>query len=169
MWAFGSLAPAAFWARRQAHETMVHRADAELAAGRPVVLDPELAADAIDEWLTIMAGPRYGRPDARQAALPDSASLCVSAIAPDQRGTGSGQWLISNAGGGVVVEGMAGDAVRAGRDTPGPGAPGPDLTVSGPPDQLLLVLLRRIPAAAAAMTVTGDATLLTGWLAGTPF
>ena len=83
--------------------------------GRPVVLDPELAADAIDEWLTIMAGPRYGRPDARATALPPGASLHVIAIAPDQGGTGSGEWLITrHAGDGVRVLDTAGA-----RDDPG--------------------------------------------------
>ncbi len=158
VWAFGTLAPATFWARRQAHETMVHRADAELAAGRPVVLDPALAADAIDEWLTIMAGPRYGRPDARATALPPGASLHVIAIAPDQGGTGSGEWLIRHAGDGVRV-----------LDTPEPETSGPDLTVSGPPDQVLLVLLRRLRQETADITAAGDASLLTAWLAGTPF
>ncbi|QIG45260.1 maleylpyruvate isomerase family mycothiol-dependent enzyme [Nocardioides anomalus] len=49
--------PAAFWARRQCHETSVHAVDALAAAlGRPpradeVWLDPELAGDGIDELL----------------------------------------------------------------------------------------------------------------------
>lgn len=43
--------PLAFWARRQAHETAVHRADAELAGGRSTPFDPSFAADGIDELL----------------------------------------------------------------------------------------------------------------------
>ncbi len=45
--------PLAFWARRQAHETAVHRMDAEAAHG--VVfspLEPEFAEDGVDELLT---------------------------------------------------------------------------------------------------------------------
>ncbi len=45
--------PVAFWARRQAHETTVHRMDAETAAGTvfsPVA--PEFAEDGVDELLT---------------------------------------------------------------------------------------------------------------------
>ncbi len=35
-----------------AHETIVHRVDAEVAAGRPGVVEPpELAADGLDEYL----------------------------------------------------------------------------------------------------------------------
>jgi uncharacterized protein (TIGR03083 family) len=162
VWAFGSMAPATFWARRQAHETMVHRADAELAAGLPVVLDPELAADAIDEWLTLMSGPRYGRPDARATALPAGASLHVIAIEPDQAATGPRQWLIRRAGDGVAVLPPAGVAA--------PDLSAPGVTVSGPPGQVLLMLLRRLPPAEAAeVALTGDSALLDQWLAGTPF
>src|SRR5215472_1683177 len=42
VWAFGRQAPASFWARRQAHETAMHRIDAEMAVGRPVVLDARI-------------------------------------------------------------------------------------------------------------------------------
>jgi uncharacterized protein (TIGR03083 family) len=171
VWAFGSLAPATFWARRQAHETMVHRADAEQTAGLPVVLDPELAADAVDEWLTIMAAPRYGRPDARVTALPPGASLHVIAVVRDQKGTGSGQWLIKRVGDSVEVlpapKLIAPD--RAEPDLTEPDLTEPFLTVSGPPDQILLMLLRRIAPEAADIRLSGDAALLTGWLAGTPF
>lgn len=50
VWAFGSMLPAGFWARRMSHESMVHCADAHLAAGDEVAMTAELAADAIDEW-----------------------------------------------------------------------------------------------------------------------
>lgn len=42
-----------FWLRRMAQETVVHRMDAELAAGRPVTAAPDdLATDGVDEALT---------------------------------------------------------------------------------------------------------------------
>lgn len=41
--------PLAFWCRRQAHETAVHRADAEAAAGRVARFAPDFAVDGIDE------------------------------------------------------------------------------------------------------------------------
>ncbi|HEX6357278.1 maleylpyruvate isomerase N-terminal domain-containing protein [Actinophytocola sp.] len=57
-WTFSSDKTVGFWARRQAHETAIHRLDAEHAAhGDAVdhlVFDPELAADGIDEALTLM-------------------------------------------------------------------------------------------------------------------
>jgi uncharacterized protein (TIGR03083 family) len=43
--------PLAFWARRQALETAVHRADAAAAAGRVVEFSDALAHDGIDETL----------------------------------------------------------------------------------------------------------------------
>ncbi|OEU87526.1 hypothetical protein DB35_25210 [Streptomyces abyssalis] len=44
--------PLAFWARRQAHETAIHRVDAESAlGGRPREFTAEFAADGIDELL----------------------------------------------------------------------------------------------------------------------
>jgi uncharacterized protein (TIGR03083 family) len=44
--------PLAFWARRQAHETAVHRVDAQLAAGtKPDVVEAHFAADGADEML----------------------------------------------------------------------------------------------------------------------
>jgi uncharacterized protein (TIGR03083 family) len=42
-----------FWARRIAHETSIHRVDADLAAGYGVTgFEPEFAADGVDELLT---------------------------------------------------------------------------------------------------------------------
>ncbi|MBC9727653.1 maleylpyruvate isomerase family mycothiol-dependent enzyme [Streptomyces sp. TRM68367] len=44
--------PLAFWTRRQAHETAVHRFDAESAlGGTPSPIAPDFAADGIDELL----------------------------------------------------------------------------------------------------------------------
>ncbi|HVY10409.1 MAG TPA: maleylpyruvate isomerase family mycothiol-dependent enzyme [Mycobacteriales bacterium] len=43
--------PLAFWARRQALETAMHRADACAAAGLPVTFSEDLAHDGIDETL----------------------------------------------------------------------------------------------------------------------
>ncbi len=42
-----------FWARRMAQETLVHRADIDLAGGDPLALDENLALDGIDEILRI--------------------------------------------------------------------------------------------------------------------
>lgn len=56
----------AFIYRRQAHEALIHRVDAELAADALTPLDPALAADGVDETLDVMYGglPPWGRFDA---------------------------------------------------------------------------------------------------------
>jgi uncharacterized protein (TIGR03083 family) len=53
-WSFlAAPSPLAFWARRQAHETSIHRVDAELAARHsPTSVSPPFAADGLDELLT---------------------------------------------------------------------------------------------------------------------
>ena len=62
VWAFSGLRPACFWARRMAHETAVHRADAQIATGYQAEFAPDLAADAIDEWLGFLSVPAPRRP-----------------------------------------------------------------------------------------------------------
>ncbi|WP_028654935.1 maleylpyruvate isomerase family mycothiol-dependent enzyme [Nocardioides sp. J54] len=54
-----------FTFRRQAHEALIHRLDAELAAGTPTPLPTELAADGVHEALDTMYGelPAWGRFD----------------------------------------------------------------------------------------------------------
>lgn len=64
----------AFWARRQAHETAIHRLDAEhalagsdrVSAVPTLAFDPDLAADGIDELLVRLV------PHALSRALPDA-------------------------------------------------------------------------------------------------
>jgi uncharacterized protein (TIGR03083 family) len=48
--------PLTMWARRQAHETAIHRVDAELAAGSESEFAAEFAADGVDELLFAMIG-----------------------------------------------------------------------------------------------------------------
>src|SRR5207302_805435 len=53
--------PLAFWARRQAHETAIHHADAESANGAQLDVDPALAVDGIDELLFGFYSRKRGR------------------------------------------------------------------------------------------------------------
>ena len=48
---------AGYIARRQAHEALIHRIDAELTAGRRTPVDAALGTDGIDEVLSVMHGP----------------------------------------------------------------------------------------------------------------
>lgn len=47
----------AFYARRFAHETAIHRADAALAMGIPFELDDDVACDGVEEWLELGSMP----------------------------------------------------------------------------------------------------------------
>lgn len=154
VWAFGRQAPASFWARRQAHETAMHRIDAELAVGLTVVLDAGLAADGIDEWLGTVTSPRYGGRDVI-GALPVGATLHLRAATAGQRDAdAAAEWVIRSTGEGLSLQ-----------RGPGQG----DVSVSGPADRLLLALVRRAGPDDPALTVTGHAALFSGWLARTPF
>jgi uncharacterized protein (TIGR03083 family) len=53
-WTWGPEQTVAFWIRRMAHETAVHRVDAEAAAGERTPVDPGLAVDGADEMLSVL-------------------------------------------------------------------------------------------------------------------
>ncbi|NYJ01516.1 uncharacterized protein (TIGR03083 family) [Nocardioides thalensis] len=61
-WTWSSDHTVGFILRRQAHEALIHRLDAELAAGSVTPLDPVLASDGVDEVLDVMYGglPPWG-------------------------------------------------------------------------------------------------------------
>jgi uncharacterized protein (TIGR03083 family) len=130
-----SASPLTFWARRQAHETAVHRADAEQAAGRPSAFDPEFAEDGVDEVLT--------------GHLPRSRKL--RATDPRTLGFGAGErhWLVT-IGPELAVTKTDADAAESA-----------DVTVTGPADALYLALWNRVPW--DGLTTTGDAELATFW------
>lgn len=63
VWTWSDDRTVAFVLRRQAHEALIHRVDAELVSGRSVrTADPDLAMDGIDELLEVMVGspPEWG-------------------------------------------------------------------------------------------------------------
>jgi uncharacterized protein (TIGR03083 family) len=61
-WTWSEDKTVGFIRRRQAHEALIHRIDAELTAGRRTPLDPRLSADGVDEALRVMYGavPSWG-------------------------------------------------------------------------------------------------------------
>lgn len=133
---------AGFWRRRMAHETVVHRFDAEEALGRATVLDGDLAVDGLDEVLELFL-PFSTRKD----RWPPAGFLGLV------RSGGSEQWWIEP---GV-------DRVAVRRQPPqGELPPGHFARVEAPAGDLFLVCWgRRAPAAA---TVAGSAALLDHWL-----
>ncbi len=64
VWGFG-LHPrtAAFWSRRQAMETTVHRVDVELAIGVSAPVDSAVASDGIGEFVDVLLPRQYYRKD----------------------------------------------------------------------------------------------------------
>jgi uncharacterized protein (TIGR03083 family) len=77
-WTFyGAPSTLAMWARRQAHETAIHRFDAENTAGIATEFDSTLASDGIDEMFTRMA-PRY-------KGFPETQTMSVHATDTDDR------------------------------------------------------------------------------------
>lgn len=61
-WTWSSEHTVGFIYRRQAHEALIHRLDAEQTAGQVTALDPRLATDGVDEVLGVMIGgcPPWG-------------------------------------------------------------------------------------------------------------
>lgn len=82
-----------FWARRQAHETAIHRVDAQGVSGEVSPVPPEFAADGIDE---ILRGFFARRPSRVTSAEPFSFEL----VSTD--GQGSWQVRIDEQGPSVV-------------------------------------------------------------------
>lgn len=126
--------PLAMWARRQAHETAIHRFDAANAVGPASGYDPTFAADGVDELLMGIAPRRSG--------LPGSETQMMQVKAED---TGD-RWHLT----------MAPDGITTGRDEASA-----DATLSGPASALYLVLWNREDD--SSVTVTGDPGLLDVW------
>jgi uncharacterized protein (TIGR03083 family) len=129
--------PLAFWARRQAHETTIHRVDAELAAGDGLTpVDPAFAADGIDELLAGFHTRSVSRVRTDEPCL-------VRVHATD---TGD-EWFVH----------LSAEPARVTRST----AAEPDCTIGAPAEALYLALWNR--ALADVLDVDGDASLLELW------
>jgi uncharacterized protein (TIGR03083 family) len=152
VWAFTTLRPASFWARRMAHETAVHRADAEIATGRTPAIDTAIAVDGIDEWLGLEDMLGDSGQDSRLDALADGQVLHLHAT--DEGLGGTGEWLVREAGGRITVTHGHGQG---------------DAAVRGAASALLLVMVRRLPPDDAPVQIIGDRAVLERWLAATPF
>jgi uncharacterized protein (TIGR03083 family) len=126
--------PLAMWARRQAHETAIHRFDAENAAGIASEFDPTFASDGVDELVVAFANRRDEFP------VQSTRTMVIHAEDTDDR------WHATIGPGGI-------NAVR------GDGTA--DVTLSGDASDLYLVLWNR--AEDSSITITGDGELLDLW------
>jgi uncharacterized protein (TIGR03083 family) len=140
--------PLAFWARRQAHETAIHRVDAELAAGGAVTpASAEFADDGVDELIIGI----FGRdPDQLTAEQRAGARRSVQVLATD---TGTA-WRVE-----LTADGRLAASVQRGRAAS-------DCTLAGPAAGLYLLVWNRADPAAAGVEVSGDAAVLAAWQAG---
>jgi uncharacterized protein (TIGR03083 family) len=140
--------PAAFWHRRQLHETLVHLDDLATAAGAPhPVDDAALWADAVDEVVTVMT-PRQVR---------------LGRIAPVAVPLGL---VASDAGRSWTLGGAAGGAPGAPGAAPDGQSGGVSVTVAGPARAVALLLWGRTAPQDPALTVSGDRAALASALAG---
>ncbi|MEV6162742.1 maleylpyruvate isomerase family mycothiol-dependent enzyme [Streptomyces sp. NPDC052052] len=135
--------PLAFWARRQSHETTIHRVDAESARGGPLSpVTPVHAMDGIDELLCGL----HSRPKSRVRS--DSPrTLRVRATDTDAA------WTVR----------ISAQPPQARRDTGTPAVEddSADCELSGTAEELYLTLWNRLPL--TAITVTGDPAVARLW------
>jgi uncharacterized protein (TIGR03083 family) len=139
-WIDGGPGPVRFWHRRMAHETAIHRVDAEAAAAAPAApqsrVEPaELASDGIDEYLAFLPlrAERGGT-----AGMSGSYHFHTTDV--------PGEWL-------VVFEG---DAVTVSREHAKA-----DVAVRGPASELELYLYNR--RGSDGLEVFGDAAKVAAW------
>jgi uncharacterized protein (TIGR03083 family) len=133
-WTWGSAPnPQAFWARRQSHETAIHRVDAEQAARTPTPVPANAAADGIDELLTLVS---------RRATVPDGRGRRLH-IAPTDAPC---QWQVELGAQRMVVR---------------LDEPGGDCSVRGPASDLFALVMNRRDA--AGLEVVGDEDVLRAW------
>jgi uncharacterized protein (TIGR03083 family) len=125
----------AFWARRQLHETAIHRVDAELASGTVSAIPADHAVDGIDELLTGFLPRRSSR------LKPEKPSTI--AVRPTDA---DDAWLVSAGPEGATTERITRDA---------------DVTVRGTAADLYLLLWNRRDL--AGLDITGDDSLLDLW------
>lgn len=146
VWTVAPSGVAGFWARRMAHETTVHAADAALVTGAPFAVRDELARDALDEWMGFGALPRVleaAGPDAPPLTGPGRTLHLHATDAPDA------EWLVDLTGVPITWRHAHEKATVA---------------VRAPLTDLVLLLYGRRTPADASVEVFGDTGLLALWL-----
>ena len=127
----------AFWIRRMAQETVIHRIDAELAAGLPVTPVPDdLAVDGVDEVLNRFLGYDVEALDQVKGGhlATDGSQDTITVLA------GQAAWTVRPSPSKVVIEDGASNDPR--------------VVIAAPPDPMLRWLWGR--ADDNAVRVTGD-------------
>jgi uncharacterized protein (TIGR03083 family) len=136
-WSWGEDGHVRFWSRRMAHETSVHRWDAQTATGSPDPIEPRLAVDGIDERLENLPASMRFHPAGVDALAGDGETVHLHCTDTD------GEWLLR----------FGPDGLACTREH----AKG-DVAVRGPASDLLLYLVGRRPL--TRLDVFGDAAVL---------
>jgi uncharacterized protein (TIGR03083 family) len=134
-WTWTAPATIGFWQRREAHETAMHRVDAQLAAGSVAPVDAALAADGIDEWLALVPNRPWADPITGGG---ETIHLHCTDV--------EGEWLIRLAATGLEVERVHAKG---------------DVAARGAASDLLRWVMGR--GDVGALEVFGDEGLLTRW------
>jgi uncharacterized protein (TIGR03083 family) len=148
VWTWSPDRVARWWARRMLHETAMHRADGELAAGRTPEFDQAAAIDGIDELLAF-APLEPGRAESL-ATLPAGKTLHLHTTDTDADAGAGGEWLIRFTGETGGMETSHGHAKAT-------------AAVRGPASRLLLFAYGRISADDESLSVFGDRELAVSW------
>ncbi len=148
VWSWGWEQTAGFWARRMTHELVVHRADATLTAGLPYEVAPDIAADAIDEWLEIVEFVQRTMPHDEAAEL-RGPGRSIHLHATDASADLNAEWLVE----------LTEDVVRWRR-----GHEKATVALRGPLTEVLLAFYRRLPLDGGELEVLGERGLLDFWL-----
>ncbi|MGW7249497.1 maleylpyruvate isomerase family mycothiol-dependent enzyme [Streptomyces decoyicus] len=156
MWAWGADHHARFWVRRMLFETLVHRTDAESAVGIRPVIDRDLAADGVAEFLVNLPFATLFAPEVAHLRGNGETLRFRCTDTP----AAHGDWLVR----------LRPDGFRAERrpvDTAGTATA--DATVSGAAADLLLLLYGRLDRGSEAFASHGDEELLGRWFANSAF
>jgi uncharacterized protein (TIGR03083 family) len=137
-----------FWGRRMAHETLVHRIDAEAAVGPVGPVDAELAADGIDELVHNAMAPASRVYSKRGVLRGEGGTLHLHCTDVH------GEWLLRRTPEGFSYEEGHGKGEAA---------------VRGPAVEVMLLLLNRLPEGRGGVEVLGDKAVLELWLEGLTF
>jgi uncharacterized protein (TIGR03083 family) len=125
-----------FWARRMAHESAVHRYDAQRARGVAQPVDADLARDGLDEMLDVILPLIVAH---RQPTLPRGSFVFEETDAGNT-------WSVDVAD--TTVQRV--DVIKT-----------PDVTARGTASGLLLAVSNRVPW--SSLEVSGDTALLDRW------
>ncbi len=142
-----------FFARRFAHETLMHRADATLALGSEFTVEEDVALDALDEWMELGSLPQMFEfhPERRELLGP---GRTLHFHATDTGPGAAAEWVVD----------LTGDTL-AWRRAHEKAA----VAVRGPLADLLLVIYGRRHVRSEDIEIIGDEELLDFWLESVAF